>query len=105
MRLVSPGLVVLVRHRVRQLHAARRIVGLDAPVEFLEQAAEQMAILLIGIAEAQTAGVHPADMRGRLHQHHGRAFTRRAHGRTHARRRGSIDEDIGSHFLAAKSGR
>ena len=95
MWLIGPDGVILHRDVVRQLHAAGGVVGCDARVPFLEEAQKGGAHGLVGIAEAESARVHAADVGGGFDEHDLRAFAGGGDGGAEASGRGAVDDHVG----------
>ena len=98
-RLVGPDGVVLHRDVVRELHPAGGVIGGDALVPFLEEAQQGGADGLVGIAEAQAAGVDAADVGGGFEEHDLRAFAGGGDRRAEAAGGRAVDDDVGLRSL------
>ena len=95
MRFVGPDGVVFHCDVVGQLHAAGGIIGGDALVPLLEQSEEGGADGLVGVAEAQAAGVDAADVGGGFEEHDLGAFAGGGDRGAETAWGGTIDDDVG----------
>ena len=93
--LVGPGGLVFDIHVVWQGDPAVLIVFLDAEVPLVEEAHELFAIHLIGIAEAESAGVHAADVVGGFEQDDRGSLACGGDGGAVSAGCGAVDDDVG----------
>ena len=68
----------------------------------MKQAHQRLAVHLVGVAETQAPGIHPADVSGRFQQDNRSALARRRDCRAVPARRRAVDNNVGGVGLRAR---